>query len=117
MGQPEPALTIIDLKLSFLRPQILALSAPLRVPPTYKPFNTTGAPIRARAIDDALYQLNERIKEHTKMVYSSQAQRHVAEQIDALYWMAGERSLDGKVEEGRLVEGVDLCASPFPPVL
>lgn len=103
----EPALTIIDLKLAFLRPQILALSAPVRVPPNYRP--SSSHPIRAKAIDDALYQLNARIKEHAKMVYSAQAQRHVAEQIDALYWMAGERNIDGEIGEGRLEFGMDFC--------
>ena len=33
------------------------------------------------------------------MAYGPQAQRHVAEQVDRLYWNAGERSIVGDVED------------------
>jgi len=103
-----PVPTILDLKLAFLRSQIQALSAPLRIPPNYRPADEDQT-IRQKAIDEALYQLNARIQEHSKLVYSSQAQRHVAEQIDALYWMAGERDINGESAEGRLEIGMDFC--------
>jgi hypothetical protein len=84
--------TILDLKLSFLRSQIQALSQPLTLPPNYQPSEEAAIP--QTAIDAALQKLNATIKEHSKLVYSSQAQRHVAEQIDRLYWQAGERDID-----------------------
>lgn len=101
-----PAPTILDLKLAFLRSQIQALSAPLRVPVNYQPPDGEQA-IRQRAIDDALFQLNARIQEHAKLVYSAPAQRHVAEQVDALYWMAGERDVSGELARGQLELGTD----------
>jgi hypothetical protein len=103
----EAAPTILDLKLSFLRQQTLALSSPLSVPPTYAPSGEDHA-LRQRSMDEALFQLNARIKEHAKLVYSMQAQRHVAEQVDALYWLAGERDVTGGVEDGDLERGDDL---------
>lgn len=33
-----------------------------------------------------LETVNEKLKQHNRMVYSTQSQRHVAEQIDTLYW-------------------------------
>ena len=99
--------TVIDLKLAFLRSQIQALTAPVRIPQSYRP--SADQPIRQKAIDDALYQLNAKIQEHSRLVYSSLAQRHVAEQIDALYWMAGERDVNGNLEAERLEMGTDLC--------
>ncbi len=103
MSEPTP--TIIDLKLAFLRTQIQALSAPTRIPPSYRP---NDQPIRQKAINDALFELNAKIQQHSKLVYSNQAQRHVAEQIDALYWMAGDRHVNGGADE-RLEIGADLC--------
>lgn len=105
MSTPS-APTILDLKLAFLRSQIQALSAPLRLPPNYHPPNADQT-IRQRAIDDALFQLNARIQEHSKLVYSAQAQRHVAEQVDALYWMAGDRDVSGELARGQLEIGTD----------
>ncbi|OBT59354.1 hypothetical protein VE04_00496 [Pseudogymnoascus sp. 24MN13] len=104
-----PAPTILDLKLAFLRSQIQALSAPLRIPVNYQPPDENQA-IRQRAIDDALFQLNARIQEHAKLVYSAPAQRHVAEQVDALYWMAGERDVSGELARGQLELGTDFAA-------
>jgi hypothetical protein len=101
--------TILDLKLSFLRSQIQALSQPLSVPPNYHPASEESA-LRQVSIDAALLKLNEAIKKHSKLVYSSQAQRHVAEQIDRLYWQAGERDVD--TGEG-MERGADLSEIPF----
>jgi len=108
----EQAPTIIDLKLSFLRSQILALSSPLPLPPNYTPQNDDDA-LRQKSIDEALYKLNTLLREHSKLVYSSQAARHVAEQIDRLYWAAGERDETGRTAEESaevLERGVDLTA-------
>jgi hypothetical protein len=85
--------TIIDLKTTFLRSQILALSQPLRPSQDFLTSNTTAEEnaLRQRAIDDALYKLNGLLKKHNKLAYGPQATRHVAEQVDRLYWNAGER--------------------------
>lgn len=33
------------------------------------------------------------LKSHNRLAYGPQAQRHVAEQVDKLYWNAGERGI------------------------
>lgn len=87
--------TILDLKTSFLRTQILALSQPLRPSAAFTTSNTSDEEnvIRQKAIDDALHKLNNQLKQHNKLAYGPQAQRHVAEQVDRLYWNAGERGV------------------------
>ena len=55
--------------------------------------------LRQKSIDDALYKLNGLLRKHNKLAYGPQAQRHVAEQVDRLYWAAGERGVNLDVEE------------------
>ncbi|KAK2625624.1 hypothetical protein QTJ16_004936 [Diplocarpon rosae] len=85
--------TILERKTAFLRAQILALAQPLRPSPAFAASNASAGEdaLRQRAIDEALCQLNSRLKRHVRLAYGPQAQRHVAEQIDTLYWNAGER--------------------------
>ncbi|CAL3972527.1 unnamed protein product [Diplocarpon coronariae] len=87
--------TILDLKAAFLRSQILALSQPLRPSPAFTAANASAEEdaLGQRAIDDALVRLNARLKQHGRLAYGPQARRHVAEQIDALYWNAGEQGV------------------------
>ncbi|KAE8441581.1 hypothetical protein EG329_004666 [Mollisiaceae sp. DMI_Dod_QoI] len=88
--------TIIDLKSSFLRAQILSLSQPLRPSTTFTESNISAEEnaLRQKSIDEALYKLNGLLKKHNKLSYGPQAQRHVAEQVDRLYWNAGERGVN-----------------------
>ncbi len=83
--------TLIDLKTAFLRAQILQLSQPLTPSPSFlaKSDDSENA-LRQKAIDDALHKLNGNLKKHNQLAYGPQATRHVAEQIDRLYWGAGE---------------------------
>ncbi|KAH7350927.1 kinetochore Sim4 complex subunit Fta4 [Rhexocercosporidium sp. MPI-PUGE-AT-0058] len=100
--------TILDLKTTFLRTQILSLSQPLRASSTFTASNTSDEEnaLRQKAIDDALLKLNNQLKQHNRLAYGPQAQRHVAEQVDRLYWNAGEKGLrilggdDGWAERG-----------------
>lgn len=46
--------------------------------------------------------MNEKIKQHNRMVYSAQSQRHVVEQIDALYWSM-VRKEDAAADEDAVV--------------
>jgi hypothetical protein len=89
--------TIIDLKTSFLRTQILLLSKPLRLSGTL--ISDEENALRQKSIDDALSKLNALLRKHNKVAYGPQAQRHVAEQVDRLYWSAGERDVRGAGEE------------------
>lgn len=83
--------TITTLKTTFLRTQINTLSTPLR---PSSAFLTNQAQkdeaLSQKTIDDALLKLNAILKKHNKVAYGPQATRHVAEQIDRLYW-GGER--------------------------
>ncbi|QSZ32971.1 hypothetical protein DSL72_002555 [Monilinia vaccinii-corymbosi] len=98
MESNEP--TIIDLKSSFLRAQILALSQPLQPSQDWQAsISEEENTLRQRAIDEALFKLNTILKQHNKTSYPPQAQRHVAEQIDQLYWAAGERDVNMNGEE------------------
>ncbi|KAG4031956.1 hypothetical protein MFRU_008g03060 [Monilinia fructicola] len=98
MTSNEP--TVIDLKSSFLRAQIFALSQPLQPSQDWQAsIAEEENTLRQRAIDEALFKLNTILKQHNKVSYPPQAQRHVAEQIDQLYWAAGERDVNVNGEE------------------
>lgn len=83
--------TIIDLKLSFLRSQLLVLNAPLS--PSSRWRDAGHVPeqgeLKEKLVQEALLKLNTLLRHHNRTVYSSQSLRHVAEQIDALFWEAG----------------------------
>jgi hypothetical protein len=93
--------TIIELKLQFLTSQILALSRPLSPSSTFLNSNSSAEEnaLRQKSIDDALHKLNGLVKKHNRLAYGPQAKRHVAEQVDRLYWVAGERGVHGGGEE------------------
>ncbi|TVY35784.1 hypothetical protein LOCC1_G007990, partial [Lachnellula occidentalis] len=101
--------TITDIKTSFLRTQMITLSQPLRPSSSPLPVPETDgiAPLRQRAIDDALLKLNAQLKKHNKLAYGPQAMRHVGEQVDRLYWNAGERTVVGDVGEEWAARGCD----------
>lgn len=115
MANPAPA-TILDHKLSFLSAQILALSAPLRVPSSFAQNQHQAAArrtdadtpqLRQAAIDAAMLKLNARLRQHSKQVYGHVAKRHVAEQVEGLYLRGadGEEDGDGDVEMGEGGDG------------
>lgn len=92
--------TIIDLKTRFLRAQILAFSQPLRPSASFQSsISDEENALRQKSIDEALHKLNVLLKKHNKLSYGPQAQRHVAEQVDRLYWGAGEREVNVFGEE------------------
>ena len=92
--------TIIDLKSRFLRAQILALSQPFQPSASFQSsISDTENTLRQKSIDEALHKLNGLLKKHNKLSYGPQAQRHVAEQVDRLYWGAGERGVNVFGEE------------------
>ncbi|KAK4144157.1 kinetochore Sim4 complex subunit Fta4 [Dichotomopilus funicola] len=128
--------TVLALKQSFLTTQTRVLSQPLAPTRDWlsnnKNNNTddntddnnndsekTAPPLPEKAIDDALFKLNHRLQQHVKRAYAPQATRHVAEQIDRLYWDAAERAVGGgsggegwgedEVEGGWLNVGADLA--------
>lgn len=115
--------TIIDLKLSFLRSQLLILNAPLSPSPRWReagPVPEQGE-LKEKLVQEAVQKLNNIIRHHNRTVYSSQSLRHVAEQIDTLFWEAGAPPLhDDEIEEGDVDRDTDLRAheyvySSYPP--
>ncbi|ETN37756.1 uncharacterized protein HMPREF1541_07379 [Cyphellophora europaea CBS 101466] len=70
-------------KFTFLTRQIRALSAPLSVPSSA---HTTLPSVSDKTLADVLVRSNEKIKHHNRSVFSAQATRHIAEQIETLYW-------------------------------
>ncbi|KAK4156276.1 kinetochore Sim4 complex subunit Fta4 [Chaetomidium leptoderma] len=103
---PTPP-TVVSLKQSFLTTQTRLLSQPLAPTRAWQSSNNKNnknnnnnnnnetsnenpAALPEKAIDDALFKLNHRLQQHARRVYAPQATRHVAEQIDQLYWNAAE---------------------------
>ncbi|KAL2148712.1 hypothetical protein VTH82DRAFT_1859 [Thermothelomyces myriococcoides] len=134
---PTPP-TVLSLKQSFLTAQTRLLSQPLAPSRSWLSRNTgssnnnnnnnnnddeddggdgDGPPLPEKVVDDALFKLNHRLQQHARRVYPPQATRHVAEQIDQLYWNAAARATatdadsdgaDGAGEEEGVRLGADL---------
>ncbi|KAF2462264.1 kinetochore Sim4 complex subunit Fta4 [Lineolata rhizophorae] len=86
--------TVIGLKTAFLRTQTRILSQPLQPSREWlrRHSNSEDGPSDA-AVQDAMREVNRLLRRHTKAVYSTLAIRHVAEQINKLYWDAGAPQL------------------------
>jgi hypothetical protein len=112
--------TILAHKSAFLTAQTLQLSQDLAPSHAWRTSNLGSEhAISERALDDALYRLNQTLQQHVRRVYPPQASRHVAEQIDSLFLDGGggdanrdddERALGDATAQkgGELREGVDL---------
>lgn len=107
---PQPP-TILSLKGSFLANQTRQLSQPLSPSRPWRSANAAAADgIPEKALDDALFRLNHALQQHARRVYAPQATRHVAEQIDQLYWNAGDRA--AAEAAGGAAEGLDAGLDP-----
>lgn len=89
--------TVVSLKQSFLTGQTRLLSQPLTPTRAWRTSNSDDPSVALpeKAIDDALFKLNHHLQQHARRVYAPQATRHVAEQIDQLYWNAAEAATQG----------------------
>ncbi|KAL2196434.1 kinetochore Sim4 complex subunit Fta4 [Corynascus similis CBS 632.67] len=110
---PTPP-TVLSLKQSFLTAQTRLLSQPLAPTRAWLSSNNNStddddnssnnnserAPLPGKAVDDALFKLNHRLQQHARRVYAPQATRHVAEQIDQLYWNAAVQQDEGDEGDG-----------------
>lgn len=87
--------TVITLKTSFLSAQTRLLAQPIAPSRAWRSANDEAEDgISERALDDALLRLNLLLQQHSRRVHALQATRHVAEQIDRLYWDAAERTVE-----------------------
>jgi hypothetical protein len=96
----DPHPTLISTKSRFLLTQTRLLSQPLSPSSDWSAFAPPSPPLPPAQIASAVGSLNERLKQHGKNVYSAPSQRHVAEQINTLYW--NEVCEEGDVSEGAL---------------
>ncbi|KAM7216303.1 Kinetochore complex Fta4 of Sim4 subunit, or CENP-50 domain containing protein [Rhypophila decipiens] len=104
-----PPPTVVSIKQDWLATQTRLLSQDLEPSRAWRAANDdekgntndNGAPIGLpdKAVDDAIWALNHRLQQHAKRVYSRQATRHIAEQIDQLYWDASNRAAGTGLEE------------------
>lgn len=94
--------TIVSRKLAFLTAQTRLLTTPDPLPT--RSFTRANAasenPLPQRAIDDALGRLAHIVRQHARRVYAPQAARHVAEQVEGLYWEEAGRVTDGVGGDG-----------------
>lgn len=121
MAPAQP--TVLSLKQSFLTAQTRLLSQPLTPTRAWHNTNTNTnntnnttstneapaatptPPLPPKAVDDALFKLNHRLQQHARRAYAPQATRHVAEQIEQLYWNAAEEAQRGGEDEDVMGEG------------
>lgn len=94
----DSSTTILDAKAAFLRHQVRLLSQPLQPSTSWRDFapSTDSPDLSPKTIEAVLTRVNEKLKQHAKNVYSALSQRHVAEQIDALYWNQVTEEEDGE---------------------
>lgn len=107
-----PPQTIKSLKQDFLHAQTRLLSQPPAPSRAWRRAHddnnnnknnedhATPQKLSEKAIDDALFRLNQTLLQHAKRVYPPQATRHVAEQIEQLYLDAGEERMQAEREDG-----------------
>ena len=104
---PAPP-TVVTLKQDFLSAQTRLLSQPLGPSRAWRTANENheeGLP--EKAVDDALFKLNHRLQQHARRVYPPNATRHVAEQIDQLYWNAAVAAKEGRAGDSGDDDGND----------
>ncbi|KAL3467600.1 kinetochore Sim4 complex subunit Fta4 [Aspergillus heterothallicus] len=102
----ESSRSIPELKSSFIRSQVRILSEALEAPEDWRSYASepTDEGLSDKVVGDVLQKLNAALKQHNRIIYSSQAIQHVAQQIASLYWSSVSRatrevtSLEGSVD-------------------
>ncbi|KAA8651826.1 kinetochore subunit FTA4 family protein [Aspergillus tanneri] len=87
--------------------QVRILSEILEAPEGWRQYatNSENDELSDKVVGDVLQKLNAVLKQHNRIVYSSQAVHHVAQQIASLYWTSitqasrSEHSLERGVEK------------------
>ncbi|OCK84363.1 hypothetical protein K432DRAFT_320534 [Lepidopterella palustris CBS 459.81] len=86
--------TVVGLKSSFLRTQTRILSQQLQPSEQWLGGVESAGNIPENVIRDVTREVNRQLRRHNKTVYSSLSIRHVAEQIDQLYWDSAAPDLE-----------------------
>ncbi|KAJ5301389.1 hypothetical protein PENANT_c023G02892 [Penicillium antarcticum] len=84
----ESAWTIFELKSTFIWTQVRIFSESLDLPEDWRKYaaETEEGDLNDKVIEDVLHKVNAAARQHNRVVYSSQAIHHVAQQIASLYW-------------------------------
>lgn len=108
--------TLVASKTRFLTTQIRLLSSPL-TPSTHtisRITNTYDDAPNPKTISDVIDKVNAKIKTHNDRVYTTETTRHVAGQIDALYWEeVKSRPRPGEGDETIVERRKDLTESEY----
>ena len=101
----KDVISITSTKSSFLTSQTRLLSAPLQLSAQYRSsLYSSDSALSSKAVSDIVAKTNDRIHAHNRQVFSAQSIRHVAEQIETLYWNEAKEDLradtDGLGEGG-----------------
>jgi hypothetical protein len=110
--------TVFELKSAFIRAQVRILSESLEPPEDWRIYTTESEEdeLSDKAVQDALQKLNGALKQHNRIVYSSQAIQHVAQQITSLYWsLVSQATHSVAFSDKRLETTVDLCSHLWVP--
>ncbi|KAF7113685.1 hypothetical protein CNMCM5793_003041 [Aspergillus hiratsukae] len=105
--------TVFELKSAFIRAQVRILSESLEPPEDWRIYATESEEdeLSDKAVQDALQKLNGALKQHNRIIYSSQAIQHVAQQITSLYWSSvSQGTHNAGFSDKRLETTVDLCS-------
>ncbi|KAL4781387.1 kinetochore Sim4 complex subunit Fta4 [Aspergillus varians] len=111
----ESSRSISELKSSFIRTQVRILSESLEAPDDWRSYAAEPAEegLSDKVVGDVLQKLNTALKQHNRVVYSSQAIQHVAQQIASLYWASVSQDTRKETSLERGVDRtVDLSSRP-----
>ncbi|KAL4934599.1 kinetochore subunit FTA4 family protein [Aspergillus undulatus] len=114
-GAMEASRSISELKSSFIRTQVRILSESLEAPEDWRSYAAEPAEedLSDKVVGDVLQKLNAALKQHNRVVYSSQAIQHVAQQIASLYWSSvSQASREVTSLERGVDRTVDLSSRP-----
>lgn len=93
--------TVVSIKSSFLRTQIRILSQPLQASEQF--VKSTSIP--TSTVREVAREANRILRRHNKATYPAISIRHVAEQIDRLYWDATIPESDAEADQGDISGG------------
>ncbi|KAL3449456.1 kinetochore Sim4 complex subunit Fta4 [Aspergillus insuetus] len=109
----ESSRSIPELKSSFIRTQVRILSEALEAPEDWRSYAAEPAEeaLSDKVVGDVLQKLNAALKQHNRIIYSSQAIQHVAQQIASLYWSSvSQATRETASLEGSIDRTVDLSS-------
>ncbi|EYE92406.1 kinetochore subunit FTA4 family protein [Aspergillus ruber CBS 135680] len=98
--------TVSELKASFIRAQVRILSESLEPAENWRDYavETEEADLSNKVVDDVMQKVNATLKQHNRIVYSSQAIHHVTQQVASLYWSAVSQEAHSLGSNGKGVE-------------